>query len=146
KATGWVLVKSIPTYTASERPVHTYSRKINHKYRDSILFAISEYQKEYLRTRDIKDLKPMRLVDISKITKINISLICLHVKGMEIDGVPVKALFSNAIGMVSREVVKAFIKDIIGEEGDTPLSDSQLARKLEEDYGIKLARRTVTKY
>ena len=63
--------------------------------------------------------------------------------------IPIKNLFSNAVGNSqnnSKAAIKERIKQIINEnEGPKALSDQKIADKLGEE-GIKIARRTVSKY
>ena len=60
--------------------------------------------------------------------------------------IPLKRLFSSAIGDLSKEAVKETIRQILEEqEGQKALSDQKIADLLAE-RGIKIARRTVAKY
>jgi RNA polymerase sigma-54 factor len=63
--------------------------------------------------------------------------------------IPIKNLFSNAVGdsnSKSKTAIKERIKQLINEnEGHKALSDQKLSDKLGEE-GIKIARRTVSKY
>lgn len=60
--------------------------------------------------------------------------------------IPLKRLFSSAIGDLSKEAVKETIRQILEEqEGQKALSDQKIADLLSE-RGIKIARRTVAKY
>ena len=48
---------------------------------------------------------------------------------------------------ISSKVVKEYIKELISKEDpSSPLSYSAISKLLKEKYGIKIARRTVTKY
>ena len=60
--------------------------------------------------------------------------------------IPLKRLFSSAMGDLSKEAVKETIRQILEEqEGQKALSDQKIADLLAE-RGIKIARRTVAKY
>ncbi|MFA5698397.1 MAG: RNA polymerase factor sigma-54 [Sphaerochaeta sp.] len=60
--------------------------------------------------------------------------------------IPLKRLFSSAMGDLSKEAVKETIRQILEEqEGQKALSDQKIADLLGE-RGIKIARRTVAKY
>jgi RNA polymerase sigma-54 factor len=63
---------------------------------------------------------------------------------------PIKSFFSTAVGEdgeTSNAEIKAFIKEVIkSEDRKKPLSDNKILQKVEEKFGIKLGRRTVTKY
>jgi RNA polymerase, sigma 54 subunit, RpoN/SigL len=55
--------------------------------------------------------------------------------------------FSKGEIKVSREAVMTEIKNMIeNEDPQNPLSDSQIAEKLKEKFGIDISRRTVVKY
>jgi len=62
---------------------------------------------------------------------------------------PLKDFFSNG-----KEKINALIMDILKEEKkelkekalSNPLSDKQIKDRLEKNYGIHIARRTITKY
>ena len=62
-----------------------------------------------------------------------------------------KYFFSSEIktdlgGMISSRSIKSMLKKIIlDEDKNSPMSDSQIANNL-SDNGIKIARRTITKY
>jgi len=99
-------------------------------------------------------LKPMILKDIAEDVDMDISTISRVTNGKYVQterGVfELKYFFTESIktdnGEVSNRVIKDRIKEIVDEENkQSPLSDSKIAKKLqEEDYNI--ARRTVAKY
>jgi RNA polymerase sigma-54 factor len=65
---------------------------------------------------------------------------------------PLKYFFTGGTTNDSGEVesqasIKMRIKDLVAKEDrDHPLSDDQIAELLEKQEGVKIARRTVTKY
>ncbi len=100
-------------------------------------------------------LKPLIMDDIARIVDMNVATISRVSKGKYVQtpfGVfEIKHFFNTGIAReggedVSKRSVKQRIEEIINaEDPDRPLSDQQIFTKL-NDEGIKLARRTVTKY
>ena len=99
-------------------------------------------------------IKPMILKDIAKELDLHESTISRITSSKEIDtprGVyPLKFFFSKAISSngkedISSQSVKSKIKDLINNEKVKTLSDTKLKDLLSDD-GIKIARRTITKY
>ncbi|PIE98467.1 MAG: RNA polymerase sigma-54 factor [Treponema sp.] len=122
--------------------------------------AIIIYQYDFFR-KGPKYLSPLSQQDIAEELKLNNSTIsrCANGKYLQCDwGVfEIKYFFSNSIvskkplakkaqsaGNHSKNAVKEFIKDIIQESGKK-LSDQKISDELLE-RGIKISRRTVTKY
>ena len=99
-------------------------------------------------------MKPMILKDIAKELNLHESTISRITNSKEIDtprGVySLKFFFSKAISNegsedISSQVVKTKIKELIDNETLKTLSDIKL-KNLLVDNGIKIARRTITKY
>ncbi len=117
--------------------------------------AILRHQIEFLE-KGIKYLKPLTLKVIAEETGLHESTISRIINSKHVqtpDGMySLKFFFSTGYqssqGKVfSSKAVKDYIKEIIeGEDPKKPLSDNAIAKILKEKYGIKIARRTVTKY
>ncbi|MDD5077245.1 MAG: RNA polymerase sigma-54 factor, partial [Sphaerochaetaceae bacterium] len=102
-------------------------------------------------------LKPLTYRTISEELSLHETTISRAVQGKYIDTdwgiLPIKELFSSAIQTtipgkeeVSKTAVMDLLKEIIETHtGDKPLSDQKLSDMLNE-RGIKIARRTVSKY
>ena len=120
-----------------------------------IMQVIVNFQEKYFLSGNEVDLKPMKLIDIAKIVKMDISTISRMSNSKYFESFfgcfLVKDLFSEAYMQldgtsVSIKVIKKRLQEIIKEEDKTrPLSDEKIAEVLGgEDYLI--ARRTVAKY
>ncbi len=120
-----------------------------------IMRAIAEYQRDYFRTQDEKNIKPMILKDIAEITGFDVSTVSRVVSNKYVQTpfgiIPLKALFSDKLQTssgeeVSTKVIKEIIKEIIdSEDKKKPYSDDKIAKIL-KNKGYKIARRTVAKY
>ena len=115
--------------------------------------AILNRQKDFLR-KGKEHLKPLTLKDIAEEVDLHESTISRTVNSKYIQteyGIfPLKAFFSAKLkttsGEVSTERVKYMIQELIeNEDKKKPLSDQAIVNILKE-RGIKIARRTVTKY
>lgn len=115
--------------------------------------AIVEKQGEFLR-KGREYLKPLTLKDIAEKVGLHESTISRTVNSkyaLTPQGVlPLKAFFSSKLqtsnGDISTEKVKYMIQELIEKEDKKkPLSDQAIVNILKEK-GIKIARRTVTKY
>ncbi|WP_457621090.1 RNA polymerase factor sigma-54 [Persephonella sp.] len=122
------------------------------------LYRITEllvnYQADFLR-KGKEYLKPLTLKDIASKLDLHESTVSRIVssKYMQTDKglIPLKAFFASKLqtsgGDISTEKVKYMICELIEKEDKKkPLSDQAIANILKERYGIKIARRTVTKY
>lgn len=129
------------------------------KKRESLILKVSKaifsYQRDFLMTGDFTKIKPMTLEDISKICNISISTINRTVINKYVKtphGVfELKKFFSKGISKggekISRDTIMDEIKKMIDEEDpEKPLSDSAIAKKIKEKFGIELSRRTIVKY
>lgn len=129
------------------------------KQRENTLFnvmsAILDFQKEYFISGDGKDLKPMKLMDISEVVKMDISTISRVSNSKYVETAfgtfLLKELFSEAYRKddgteISTKEIKSKLQEIIEtEDKKKPLTDEQLSELLgQEEYHI--ARRTVAKY
>ncbi len=117
--------------------------------------CIVEKQKEFLE-KGVAFLKPMILRDIAESVSMHESTIS-RVTSNKYVHTPqglfeLKYFFNSAIQRVDEdeiasESVKQGIKKIIAtEDKNTPLSDQAIVKILEDQDGIKIARRTVAKY
>lgn len=61
---------------------------------------------------------------------------------------PLKHFFSNAVDKnLSSSQIKSYIKSLVEYESkDTPLTDEHILEFIEEKFGLKMVRRTITKY
>lgn len=115
---------------------------------------IVDYQKDFLE-RGEGNIKPLKLTDVAQVLEVNESTVSRAIsnKYMQTDFgvISLKRFFS--VGLVqtdgstmSSESIRATIRELIDNENpQKPLSDQKLVDLLQEK-GIKVARRTVTKY
>ncbi|MCK5125366.1 MAG: RNA polymerase factor sigma-54 [candidate division Zixibacteria bacterium] len=119
-----------------------------------VMEAIIEEQIDFFE-RGIDFLKPLIMEDIAQKVDMNVATIS-RVSNSKYVQTPhgvfeIKFFFNTGIsrsdgGELSKRSVKQRIEVIIKSENiEKPFSDQEIFRKLQED-GIKLARRTVTKY
>lgn len=119
-----------------------------------VMEAIVEEQREFFE-KGVEFLKPLIMEDIAQKVSLNVATISRVSNGKYVQtpqGVrEIKFFFNTGIarddgGELSKRNVKTRIEEIIkAESQENPLSDQEIFKKLHED-GIKLARRTVTKY
>jgi RNA polymerase sigma-54 factor len=119
------------------------------------MYAIMEYQHDYLMTGDDTKLKPMILKDIAEKVNLDISTIS-RVANSKYVQTPfgtllLKSFFSESMQKddgeeVSTREIKTILKEIISEEDKRkPFTDEYLMERLREK-GYPIARRTVAKY
>ncbi len=127
--------------------------------RYSTLYKVGEVilqtQKDFFE-KGTKYLKPLTLRDVAQKTGLHESTISRVISHKYVDtplGIfPLKFFFNTGYNTetgksLSVVAIKDYIKEIIEKEDPKkPYSDSQIAKILKEKYGIKIARRTVTKY
>ncbi|NBC07899.1 MAG: RNA polymerase factor sigma-54 [Bacteroidetes bacterium] len=119
------------------------------------MYAIMQYQYDYLLTGDQRKLKPMILKDIADITGLDISTISRVANSKfvqtEFGTKRLKEFFSESMAKEGGEEVSTLeVKDILAgiienEDKKKPLSDQKLQKALKE-RGYNIARRTVAKY
>jgi RNA polymerase sigma-54 factor len=119
------------------------------------MLAILEFQKEYFKTGDESDLRPMILRDISEMTDLDVSTVSrvVNSKYLQCDrGVfSLRYFFSEGIlSDTGEEVSTKEVKNIINgyienEDKQNPLTDEDIRIKLGQK-GYNIARRTVAKY
>ncbi len=149
---GYIFVKVIPAVpeeveeTKVRRPLSYYNSSLKLKYLPKIVEAIRKFQSAYMERGDVTKLLPMTLKDISKLTKLNTSIICRATQGEKIDGTLIKDLFGTTVDGQSNKVIMGKIKELIYKENPAvPLSDQKLKELLDKS-GLNVARRTVAKY
>lgn len=110
---------------------------------------ILEYQYDFFVGGDIK---PLRLNDIAIDLGHSSSTISRAVANKYLEcnrGIfPLKAFFSTAINEeVSNASIKDFLLDCVkNEDKSNPLSDVKIQKMIEDKFGAKIVRRTITKY
>lgn len=115
--------------------------------------AIVARQQRYFEFGEI-GMQPMRLADIAEDVGIHESTVSRVVNSKYLQCprglVRLKAFFTshvetNSGDACSAMAVKAMIRQLVDNEGEDPISDHRLAKLLAR-RGIRIARRTVTKY
>jgi RNA polymerase sigma-54 factor len=118
-----------------------------------VMKAIAETQKQAVR-KDLSYLKPLRLKDIAHKTGLHLSTVARIVSHKYIATpqgiIRAKELFNpklylNKGGTISRKIVLSRIQNILLDNKQTRLSDQAIADTLHKE-GIRISRRTVTKY
>ena len=122
---------------------------------ERIAKSIFERQTDFL-DKGVSGLHPMRMQEVADELGLHISTISRGVSGKHAQtprGIfPLKYFFTSGTASDTGEVtsqtsIKERVRQLIeAEDRQKPLSDDQLAAKLAEQDGIKIARRTVTKY
>ena len=117
--------------------------------------AVFKHQRVFLE-KGVEALVPLRMQEIADEIHVHISTVSRGVSGKYAQtpaGIyPLKFFFAGGTTKdtgesASQAAIQAKIKVLIeGEDRSAPLSDDLLAAKLVETEGIKIARRTVTKY
>lgn len=160
------LKKSYPDYSSDEYYFIVYSVKNNGMSRDTIeriIEACAEYQKAVLISGDLRVCRPMVLKDIEAITGYDFTYISRAVKetrfftahrNYSLNSHEVSIAFPSLLNegmMIDGEKVCTFgIREKIMamievEDKSKPLTDDNIAEKL-QDFGYRVARRTVSKY
>ena len=126
-----------------------------HNTLETTMNTIIDFQKDYFMTGDESNLRPMVLKDIAEITGFDISTISRVVSSKYIDtwfGIyPLKYFFSEGLEnqdgeeVSTRELKKALLECVDGEDKHDPLTDDQLVEEMQK-RGYKVARRTIAKY
>ena len=120
-----------------------------------VMYTIMQYQYKYFLTGDEQNLKPMILKDIAEVTGLDISTVSRVANSKfvqtEFGTKRLKSFFSESIKTSDgTEVSTLEVKNILGqiikaEDAKKPYSDEKL-RKLLQNKGYEIARRTVAKY
>ena len=122
---------------------------------ERIANAVFRHQRGFL-DRGPESLRPLRMQEIADEAEVHISTVSRAVAGKYAEtprGIfPLKYFFTGGTTKASGEeasqvTVQEKLKHLVAEEDPaSPLSDDALAAALEEKEGIRIARRTVTKY
>ncbi len=117
--------------------------------------AIFERQGAFLE-KGTKALSPLRMGEVADETGVHISTVSRGVAGKYVQTphgiLSLRSFFSGGTarasgGVASQKAIHERLKELVEEEDPSdPLSDDRLAELLSERDGIRLARRTITKY
>ncbi len=117
--------------------------------------SIFERQGAFLE-KGTKALHPLRMAEVADATGVHISTVSRAVAGKYAQTphgiLPLRSFFSGgtaraAGGVASQKSIQERVKELVGgEDPSHPLSDDRLAELLCQRDGIRLARRTITKY
>jgi RNA polymerase sigma-54 factor len=117
--------------------------------------AILDHQKEFFE-KGPKYLKPLTLRMLAEETNLHESTVSRVVSQKYVDTplgiLPLKYFLSwgyvkSSGEGVSSKAIMNYLKELIEKEDKSkPLSDAELAKELQKRLGVKIARRTVTKY
>ena len=120
----------------------------------NIAREIVKRQQEFM-DRGVSGLKPLMMVDVGKAVGVDESMVSRAVSGKYMDTpqgvIEMRYFFTSGLGTttgedVSNECVKEAIAEMFrNEDARRPLSDQAVVNAL-NSQGIKIARRTVTKY
>jgi RNA polymerase sigma-54 factor len=110
---------------------------------------IVEYQYDFFTGGAIR---PMKLKDLADELERNPSTISRAIANKYLacnrGVIPMKNFFSAAIDEeVSNSTIKTYLQELVANEpNEKPLSDAKLLTMIEENFGVKMVRRTITKY
>jgi len=110
---------------------------------------IIEYQYDFFFG---KAIKPMKLKDLADDLQRNPSTISRAISGKYLSCsrgiIPLKQFFATAVEEnISNSAIKEYMQELIKEEDHKkPLSDIKILTFIEEKFGVKMVRRTITKY
>lgn len=122
---------------------------------DRVAKEIVARQRDYFEL-GVSHLKPLKMQEVADALGIHVSTVSRALSEKYVQeprGItPLKFFFTGGTenedgGVESRLSVKERVRDIIArEEKHEPLSDDQVAEQLSKEFGLDIARRTVTKY
>jgi RNA polymerase sigma-54 factor len=122
---------------------------------DRVAREIVSRQRDYFDF-GVSHLRPLKMQEVADALGIHVSTVSRAISDKYAQSpqgiVPLKFFFTGGTeneegGVESRQSVKARVEHIIGEEDKrTPLSDDEVAARLSSEFGLTIARRTVTKY
>jgi RNA polymerase sigma-54 factor len=117
--------------------------------------ATFERQQGFLE-HGVKGLLPLRMQEVADTVGVHISTVSRAVSGKYAETprgiLPLKYFFTGGTAKASGEMtsqasIKLRIQELVAaEDPANPLSDDEIAKRLEDADGVKIARRTVTKY
>ncbi|CCF80669.1 RNA polymerase sigma-54 factor RpoN [Helicobacter bizzozeronii CCUG 35545] len=123
--------------------------QMRHQTIQKIGLMLVEYQYDFFKG---KEIKPMRLVDIANEFGYSPSTISRAISNKYLEcsrGIfPIKSFFTTALeGDVSNASIKDFILELVkNEDRQRPMSDLKMLELVERKFGLKMVRRTITKY
>jgi RNA polymerase sigma-54 factor len=113
-------------------------------------------RQEAFLDQGVKALVPLRMQEVADEAGVHISTVSRAVAGKYAQTprgiLALKYFFTGGTAkasgeMTSQRSIKLRIQEMIEkEDGKSPLSDDEIAKRLENQDGVKIARRTVTKY
>ncbi len=110
---------------------------------------IVEYQYDFFFG---KAIKPMKLKDIADDLQRNPSTISRAISGKYLSCsrgiIPLKQFFATAVEEnISNSAIKEYMRELVKYEShNKPLSDIKILSFIEKKFGVKMVRRTITKY
>ncbi|CCM12199.1 RNA polymerase factor sigma-54 [Helicobacter heilmannii] len=123
--------------------------QMRHQTIQKIGLMLVEYQYDFFKGGTIK---PMRLVDLAEEFGYAASTISRAISNKYLAcnrGVfAIKSFFATALeGDVSNAAIKEFLLELISKEDKQhPMSDLKILELVEKQFGLKMVRRTITKY
>ncbi len=99
-----------------------------------------------------KSIRPMKLKDIADDLERNPSTISRAISGKYLSCsrgiIPLKQFFSTAVEEnISNSAIKEYMRELVKfEDHKKPLSDVKILAFIEKKFGVKMVRRTITKY
>lgn len=129
-----------------------YSIEMN----DIVIQSILRFQRKFFITGELKDIKTMKLEDIAKICKKDISLVSRILKNKYLlksgkiillsELLNSGSVINNNGEQISKYELIEFIKNvIINESPDCPLGDRIISETINQ-YGFNISREVVKKY
>jgi len=139
------------------RAAHRFIKSLDERQRTifKVATSIVKYEKDFL-DHGIDYMRPLILKDVAEDIGMHESTVSRVVNNKYMhtpSGLfEMRYFFHAAVpGSTGEEIsslkVKEKIRDLVaGEDGNHPLSDALIVRRLSEEFGVKIARRTVAKY
>ncbi len=114
-----------------------------------IINGILEYQRGFFE-KGYSHLKPITMTEFARQLSVNPSTVSRAIANKYLEspwGIHrLKFFFTAAVGHTDKRIIFEKIKEIIeGEDKSSPLSDTQIAKKLSRQ-GVIISRRTISKY
>jgi RNA polymerase sigma-54 factor len=114
-----------------------------------IINGILEYQHEFFE-RGYSHLKPITMTEFARQLSVNPSTISRALASKYLESPQgihqLKFFFTAAVGHTDKRIIFQKIKEIVdNEDKSSPLSDTQIAKKLSREE-IIISRRTISKY
>jgi RNA polymerase sigma-54 factor len=114
-----------------------------------IIEGILEYQHEFFE-KGYSYLKPITMTEFARQLSVNPSTISRALSNKYVESPQgihqLKFFFTAAVGQIDKRIIFQKIKEIVdSEDKSSPLSDTQIAKKLSRDE-IIISRRTISKY